>query len=60
MPLTDIELPAEALAWIEGMNTGSRSATQHMLEIVGPERFIRNWRVYRDDVARIEYDFADD
>ena len=58
MPLTDIELPAEAIAWIEGMDSGFRRATEHMLAIVGAETFVRHWETYRDDVARIEYDFA--
>jgi len=56
--LTD-ELPDEARQWLFGMNDSFRRATLHLLEIVGPDAFIRHWKTHRDYQQKLEHDFAE-
>jgi hypothetical protein len=51
------DMPAEAQRWTDSLDDGFRRATDHMLQIVGEEAFAKHWRVYRDQVRKLEYDF---
>ena len=52
------KLPAEAQSWINGLTPDFRSSTEHVLNIVGEESFIKNWEYHRDTQKKVENDFA--
>jgi hypothetical protein len=60
IPLTAIlpRLPAEARSWIAALSPPFRRSTEHVLNIVGEDSFIRNWKTHRDDQVNLDNDFA--
>ena len=43
------KLAAEGQSWINGLDASNRRATEHLLNIVGEESFVKNWRQHRAD-----------
>lgn len=52
-------LPAEAQAWIKGLDADDYTAMETILNNVGAENFIKHWKVHHDDYQKFEYDFWD-
>src|SRR5262245_39711391 len=43
------KLPAEGQSWINELDASNRRATECLLNIVGEESFVKNWRQHRAD-----------
>jgi hypothetical protein len=50
--------PADVQLWISSLDPSYRRATEHMLQIVGKDAFAKHWRLYRDQVLKLEHDFG--
>src|SRR5262245_60644440 len=51
-------LPAEGQSWIKGLNQSYRESTERVLNIVGADNFVRDWKIHRDDQINLENDFG--
>jgi hypothetical protein len=52
------KLPAEAQAWISGLNPSFRTSVEIILNYVGEDSFIKHWRMHREDQQKFENDFG--
>jgi len=50
-------LPAEAQTWINRLDPTFRSSTEHVLNLVGEDDFIKHGRTHRADQVRLQNDF---
>jgi len=51
-------LPAEAQSWINGLSPEYRASTEHILNLVGEDNFVKHWRTHREDQLKLENDFG--
>jgi hypothetical protein len=51
-------LPPEARLWITGLSPFWRCSTEHVLNIVGEDSFVRNWQTHRQDQVNLANDFG--
>jgi hypothetical protein len=51
-------LPAEGQSWIRGLSPSFRRSTEHVLNIVGEDSFVENWKMHRDDQINLDNDFG--
>jgi hypothetical protein len=52
------KLPVEAQTWINGLNRVHRLAAEYILNIVGEDSFIANWREHRFYQQKLVHDFT--
>jgi hypothetical protein len=53
-------LPVDCQTWLNSLTPGWRNSTEYILNLIGEENFSRCWRVHRDDLDQLGFDFGID